>query len=126
VAAADLPAFGELGIIAATLLIYIVATGIIMKVLTSASPTWRQIAPGALLAGVVVTALLHFGTWLTRYFAENASSTYGDFAVVLALVTWMGFMAIGSLMSAELNAAIVRLADQPVRVGPAFDLPIRA
>jgi hypothetical protein len=38
----------------------------------------------------------------------------------------MGLMAIGSLMSAELNAAIVRLADQPVRTGPEFDLAIRA
>ncbi len=39
---------------------------------------------------------------------DNAGDTYGQFALVLGLVTWLGFLAISALMSAELNAALVR------------------
>ncbi len=126
VTAADLPAFGDIGIIAATLFMNVLATIVIMKMLTSAELTWGDVVLGGVIAGVIVTALQHFGTWLTTYFTENASSTYGDFAVVLGLVTWMSLMAIGSLMCVELNAARSRLDHDDTRLGANFDLPVRA
>ena len=39
---------------------------------------------------------------------SNASDTYGQFAVVLGLVTWLSLLAIATIMSAEFNAALMR------------------
>ncbi|MEL6894174.1 MAG: YihY/virulence factor BrkB family protein [Actinomycetota bacterium] len=127
VSAASLPAFGDLGIIAATVFVNIVSTLLIFRLLVSISPPWPQLVLGAVIAGVIITALQHFNTALALYFQRNAASTYGDFAVVLGLVTWLSLMAIASLMCVELNAARTRLADRDaVRRGERFDLAIPA
>jgi len=123
--AASLPAIGDLGIIASTLLVNIVSTLLIMRLLVSISPAWSNLWLGAIIAGIIVTALQHFNTALATYFTQNASATYGSFAVVLGLVTWLGLMAIASLMCVELNAARTRLSDPAaVRRGERFDLAI--
>ena len=44
------------------------------------------------------------GVWKT----DNAGVTYGQFALVLGLVTWLSFLAIATLMSCEFNAALTR------------------
>lgn len=123
--AANLPAFGDIGIIAATIFVNIVSTLLIFRLLVSISPAWRDLWLGAVIAGIIVTALQHFSTAIATYFESGAEATYGSFAVVLALVTWLGLMAIASLMCVELNAARVRLADpDAVRRGERFDLAI--
>ncbi len=122
---ASLPAFGDAAIVAATAALNIGSTLLIMRLLVSAPPRWADIWLGAVIAGLIVTALHQFSTALARYFTENAESTYGDFAIVLGLVTWLSLMAIASLMCVELNAARVRLADRDaVRRDERFDLSI--
>ena len=64
--------------------------------------------PGALAAGIAFSLLQYFGTGIVKRITDNAGDTYGQFALVLGLVTWLGFLAISALMSAELNAALVR------------------
>jgi uncharacterized BrkB/YihY/UPF0761 family membrane protein len=81
------------------------------RFLTAASPTWRDVWPGAIIAGVLYTLLQYYGTDITRRIIQNSSDTYGQFAIVLGLVTWLSLLAIASIMSAELNAAIVRHRD---------------
>ena len=76
--------------------------------MTSASPTWRDVAPGAVIAGIAYSLLQYAGTWIVESISDNAGETYGTFAIVLGIVTWLGFVAIATIMSAELNAAIVR------------------
>jgi uncharacterized BrkB/YihY/UPF0761 family membrane protein len=76
--------------------------------MTAATLTWGDVWPGALIAGIGFTVLQYFGTTLVTRFVENASDTYGQFALVLGLVTWLGFLAITALMSTELNAALAR------------------
>ena len=78
------------------------------RFLTSAPTTWRLVWPGAVAAGVAFSLLQYFGTGIVRRITDNAGDTYGQFALVLGLVTWLGFLAISALMSAELNAALVR------------------
>ena len=127
VSAASLPAFGDIGIIAATTLVNIASTLLIFRLLVSITPPWKDLWLGAVIAGVIITALQHFNTALALYFERNAEATYGSFAVVLGLVTWLSLMAIASLMCVELNAARVRLADpDAVRRDERFDLPIAA
>ena len=64
--------------------------------------------PGAIAAGIAFSLLQYFGSGIVRRITDNAGDTYGQFALVLGLVTWLGFLAISALMAAELNAALVR------------------
>ena len=79
----------------------------IFRFLTTAKPTWREVLPGAVTAGVVFTVLQHFGSAIVQRITENAGETYGNFAIVLGLITWIGLLAITTLMCAEMNAALV-------------------
>ncbi len=125
--AIGLPLVGNLGLIAATVAVNIVALALMYRLLTSARPAWREIWLGAVIAGCVFAALQHFGTAIVTYLSESAGETYGTFALVLGLVTWLSFLSITALMCAELNAARVRLGDGTgVRRGPQFDIPIAA
>jgi uncharacterized BrkB/YihY/UPF0761 family membrane protein len=83
------------------------------------------------MAGIIFSVLHFFGPRLVETIATNAGDTYGTFAIVLGLITWLSFGAIALLMAAELNAAIVRLRETPTGVhnahdlGPDFDLIVR-
>lgn len=123
--AADLPVVGDIGLIAGTVVINIIVIAAMYRFLTSASPTWRDVWPGALIAGTVFTLLQHFGTGIVKNITENAGDTYGQFALVLGIVTWLSLVAIATLMCAELNAARARLAHGPMtELGPNFDIAI--
>lgn len=125
--AAGLPVIGNIALIAGTVVINITVIGAMYRFLTSASPTWNDVWLGAIIAGTVFTLLQHFGTGIVRNITENAGDTYGQFALVLGIVTWLSLVAITTLMCAELNAARVRLARGALTdLGPEFDLPIRA
>jgi uncharacterized BrkB/YihY/UPF0761 family membrane protein len=108
VTAASLPGVGKVFLILATVALNIVVMAAMYRFLTSAKPSWRDVWPGAIMAGVLFSLLQHFGTRIVEQIQENASDTYGNFAIVLGLVTWLSLIAIATLMSAELNAAIVR------------------
>lgn len=127
VSQAGLPLLGSIGIIAGTVAINVVVMAAMYRWLTSASPAWADLWPGALAAGAVFTLLHHFGTFIVLRITENAGDTYGQFALVLGMVTWLSLVAITTLMCAEFNAARVRLAAGPrIPTTPAFDIPLRA
>jgi len=109
--AADLPIGGRLALLAATIAINIAVLAAMFRYLTAAELTWRDVWPGAVVAGVLYSALQYFGTGIVRQITENAGPTYGQFALVLGLVTWLSFLAISALMSAELNGALMRRRD---------------
>ncbi len=106
--AAGLPIGGRLALLAATVAINISVLAAMFRYLTAAEPTWNDVWPGAVIAGVLYSALQYFGTGIVRQIMQNAGDTYGPFAVVLGLVTWLSLLAISSLMSAEFNGALVR------------------
>lgn len=108
VGAANLPLGGRIAIALATVAINVAVLMAMFRYLTSATLAWRDVWPGAIAAGVVATALQYFGTGIVRRITDNAGETYGQFALVLGLVTWLSFLAIATLMSAELNAALAR------------------
>ncbi len=106
--AAGLPTLGRIALLGATVVINIAVLAAMYRFLTAANTTWRDVWPGAIGAGIAFAVLQYFGTAIVNRIQDGASSTYGNFAIVLGLVTWMGFLAIASLMMAELNGAIVR------------------
>ncbi|TFH14046.1 MAG: hypothetical protein E4H05_09995, partial [Acidimicrobiales bacterium] len=79
--------------------------------LTAAEPSWNDVWPGSIAAGIAATLIQNFGTMIVVRITTNASDTYGQFAVVLGLVTWLSLLAIATIMSAEFNAALVRLRE---------------
>jgi membrane protein len=126
--AADLPSISQLLVALGTAIINIVVIAAMYRFLTSASPSFGDVWPGAIMAGIIFSVLQYFGPRLVETITKNASDTYGTFAIVLGLITWLSFIAIGGLMAAELNAAIVRRrsAEPHPPMGPDFDLSIRA
>jgi membrane protein len=106
--AAGLPVGGRIALLVATLAINIAVLAAMFRYLTAAEPTWRDVWPGAVIAGVLYSALQYFGTGIVRQITQNAGDTYGQFALVLGLVTWLSLLAIAALMSGEFNAALVR------------------
>jgi membrane protein len=106
--AAGLPIGGRLALLAATVAINVSVLAAMFRYLTAAEPTWRDVWPGAVLAGLLYTALQYFGAEIVRQITQNADDTYGQFALVLGLVTWLSLLSIAALMSTEFNAALVR------------------
>jgi uncharacterized BrkB/YihY/UPF0761 family membrane protein len=130
--AADLPTGGRIALLVATLAINISVLAVMFRFLTAAKPTWRDVWPGAVIAGVLYSALQYFGTGIVRRVTQNAGDTYGQFALVLGLVTWLGLLAIAALMSTEFNAALVRQREgsldrlQPPDAAPPTERPAPA
>jgi uncharacterized BrkB/YihY/UPF0761 family membrane protein len=106
--AAGLPLGGRLALLAATVAINIAVLAAMFRYLTAARSTWGDVWPGAVIAGVLYSALQYFGTGIVKQISQNAGDTYGQFALVLGLVTWLSLLSISALMSAEFNAARVR------------------
>jgi membrane protein len=106
--AAGLPGISRILLLLAGLVVNIAVIAFMYRYLTAASPTWRDVWPGAVAAGIAFSVLQYFGSGIVRRITDNAGDTYGQFALVLGLVTWLGFLAISALMAAELNAALVR------------------
>lgn len=97
-AVSNLP-FGFLG----SLLLNIGIAVVAFKVLTVADVTWMDVLPGALVAGVALTLLQTFGGLLVRHTLKNAGATYGTFAVVIGLLSFIYLGAQIFLYAAEIN-----------------------
>ncbi len=106
--AAGLPEVGRAALLAATVAINISVVAAMFRYLTAATTSWRDIWPGAMIAGLLYSVLQYFGTGIVRQITSNAGDTYGQFAVVLGLVTWLSLLSVAALMSTEFNAALVR------------------
>jgi len=130
--ALGLPAISQVLIFLGTVVINIVAIASMYRFLTSASPTWSDVWPGGIMAGIIFSILQRLGPDIVKRSTEGVDETYQTFFVVIGLVTWLGFISIALLMAAELNAALVRLRSrgedglQFPNQGADFDLPVRA
>ena len=84
-------------------------TGVVLlvfKVLAPGHPTWGSQFPGAVVAGVGWTILQIVGAYFVRYVVKGASDTYGTFAVVIGMLTWINIQIRMILWAAELNTVI--------------------
>ena len=97
-AVSNLP-FGFLG----SLLLNIGIAVVAFKVLTVADVTWLDVLPGALVAGAALTLLQTFGGLLVRHTLKNANATYGTFAVVIGLLSFIYLGAQITIYAAEIN-----------------------
>jgi len=85
-------------------LMYLVA----FRLLTVAKLTWRQVLPGAVAAGIGYTALQVVGTLYITRTVKGAQETYGTFAVVIGLLSWIYLIAQLTMFAAEANVVAAR------------------
>jgi YihY family inner membrane protein len=127
VSAAGLPAFSDVALIGATVVVNIVVIAAMYRLLTSYPTTWGDVWLGAVFAGVVFTILQNFGTLIVTRFARNDNQALGTINTILGLLVWLSFIGITVVMCAELNAARTRLrVGRNVGSGPDLDIAIRA
>jgi membrane protein len=75
----------------------------VFRVLTSHRPSWHDVLPGALVAAVAWEVLQTAGAYIVDRQLRHASSTYGVFAIVIGLLSWLYLAATVTLLSAEVN-----------------------
>jgi YihY family inner membrane protein len=79
---------------------------LVFRVLTAAPLSWRDVWPGAMLAGLMWTALQALGGYIVGRRISGASDVYGVFAVVIGLLSWLYLGAQITMVSAELNVVL--------------------
>ena len=78
------------------------------RILTTAEVSWGTVAPGAAVGAVAWTVLQAAGGYYVGHQLQGASSTYGAFAVVIGLLTWLYLGAQVTLLAAEVNVVRAR------------------
>jgi YihY family inner membrane protein len=77
------------------------------RILTARGVPSRDLAPGAVVAGILWTVLQVLGTYLVHHFLHS-DSVYGVFATVLGLLAWLYLVAQVTVYCAELNVVLAR------------------
>ena len=90
--------------LAALAVLNVVLFAVAYRVLTAAALTWRQVLPGASVAGIGWTVLLSIGGWIVADRVSSSSDVYGTFALVIGLLAWIYLGAQLTLYGAEVNA----------------------
>jgi len=78
------------------------------RVLTQRDLGWGTVFPGAVVAGVASAAFQAVGGVIVAHNLKGASQTYGTFAVVIGLLSWLYLQAQVVLLAAEVNVVRVR------------------
>jgi YihY family inner membrane protein len=87
------------------------------RVLTVRDVALRDLVPGAVVAGLGWLALQSIGGYYVTHQLQGASQTYGMFAVVIGLLSWLYLQAQLTLFAAEIN--VVRAGHLwPRAIGP--------
>jgi uncharacterized BrkB/YihY/UPF0761 family membrane protein len=76
------------------------------RYLCTRRPSWRRVAPGAVIGGVLFAALQVVGTTVATRAIARALPIYGTFATVIGLITWLGLHTMTMLLCAELNGVL--------------------
>src|SRR3984957_3379709 len=95
-------------VIAALLVINILLYFATFTLLTAKVIGPRGLIPGAIVGGIVFTALITVGTGLITHQLNHANDTYGQFGLVIGIVTFLLLLAKLSLYAAELNPVLSR------------------
>ena len=73
------------------------------NLMTADALNWREISFGAALAAVFWQTLQLIGSWYIGRELQHATNTYGFFAIVIVLLTWIYLGAQLFLLAAEIN-----------------------
>lgn len=95
---------GALAVNGATIVVNTAIFAVMFKIATATRLRIGNVLPGAAVASVVWQLLQVFGTAYVDGVVRDAGLAYGIFAVVLGLLAWLFLVALGIVVSAEINA----------------------
>jgi len=78
------------------------------RVLTAREVTLHQLRGGAVAAGVLYTLLQSLGAYYVGHVLHRATNTYGTFALVIGLLSWIYLATVITLLAAEANVVTAR------------------
>jgi inner membrane protein YhjD len=81
---------------------------VVFQVLNPERHPWRELLPGAVVGGVGYTILQAVGQWYVNRTVKGAADTYGTFAVVIGLLSWLYLLGQLLLFAAEVNVVAAR------------------
>jgi YihY family inner membrane protein len=97
------------------------------RLLTSRRVTFRDVLPGALLAGLVFFVLQEVSSLIVSRELSKTASTYGSFATVITILWWFYLQAQVTLLGAQLNVVLKeRLHPRSLFDGPSTEGDYRA
>ncbi len=73
------------------------------RLLTPREVSWRMLRGGAATAAVAYGALQLIGGFYIHHVLKQSSNTYGTFALVIGLISWIYLVVYVTLLSAEAN-----------------------
>ncbi len=106
VASVPLPGAARVAIAVANIAVNISLGVLAFQILTQRMISWRELLPGAVLAGSAFYAMQHLGSWLVKNYLTGSSDTYGSFALVIGLLSWFHILSRITLISAEVNVVL--------------------
>jgi uncharacterized BrkB/YihY/UPF0761 family membrane protein len=99
----------------------------VFRLLTDSSVPTSHLRPGIVTAAILWTVLLRVGSVYTQHVVNQAGETYGTFAVVIGLLTWLYVGARVLVYSAEFNSVLTaRLWPRSLLGPPETDADFRA
>jgi YihY family inner membrane protein len=99
----------------------------VFRLLTDRVVPTSHLRPGIVTAAVLWTVLLRVGGVYTQHVVQSAGNTYGTFAVVLGLLTWLYVGARVLVYSAEINSVLTaRLWPRSLLGPPQTEADLRA
>ena len=78
------------------------------RVLTAKDVTWRELRGGAIAAAILYEILQALGGYYVGHVVKSAGNTYGTFALVIGLLSWIYLAAHIMLLAAEANVVATR------------------
>src|SRR5688572_6485701 len=103
----ELPGVARVATAAGTLAVNAASLIAGFSLLTVAKQPWRALVPGALVGGTALLAVQVGGAWYVERVLADAGDTYGTFAGVIGLLTWLALHARITLYAAEINVVRV-------------------
>jgi YihY family inner membrane protein len=102
---------GPIGVVllfVAMVALNVVVFMVAFRVLTVADLGWRTVLPGAAFSGAAYTVIQYFGGIYVSRTVNGASDTYGTFAIVIGLLSWIFVIAQVTMLGAEINTVLAK------------------
>jgi inner membrane protein YhjD len=98
----------SLGLLAVTTAITAATFLCSFQILTVPRQRLQAHLPGAVIAGTAFVGLQQFGRWYVQRTMRGAAGTYGTFATVIGLLSWLYLMAQITIVAVEVNSVLSR------------------
>lgn len=103
-----IPGIAIAGSVLLALVLNVVLYVLAFRILTPKAVPHRQLLPGAVLGGLIWTALQYCGTLLVDHELRGSNEVYGMFGVVLGLLAWIYMGSETTMYAAEVNVVYAR------------------